>query len=58
MMPDITPWSYPNRKTPNDTNTVVKYLETKVSMGISIADEELLTIASSHEARVSGKDHH
>jgi len=26
MIPDITPWSYPNRKTPKDTNIVVKYL--------------------------------
>lgn len=26
MIPDITPWSYPKTKTPNDTNTLVKYL--------------------------------
>jgi hypothetical protein len=26
MMPDITPWSYPNKNTPNDTKMEVKYL--------------------------------
>lgn len=26
MMPDMTPWSYPNRKTPNETKILVKYL--------------------------------
>lgn len=26
MIPDMTPWSYPKRKTPNDTNILVKYL--------------------------------
>lgn len=31
MMPDMTPWSYPNRKTPNDTKTLVKYLSITVS---------------------------
>lgn len=24
IMPDITPWSYPKRNTPNDTNILVK----------------------------------
>ena len=27
IIPDITPWSYPKRKTPNDTKILVKYLE-------------------------------
>jgi hypothetical protein len=26
IIPDMTPWSYPKRKTPSDTKTLVKYL--------------------------------
>lgn len=27
IIPDITPWSYPNKNTPKETNTLVKYLQ-------------------------------
>lgn len=26
-MPDMTPWSYPNKNTPRETNILVKYLD-------------------------------
>jgi hypothetical protein len=29
MIPDITPWSYPNRNTPKETKMLVKYLPKK-----------------------------
>lgn len=37
MMPDMTPWSYPKRKTPNDTKIEVKYLG-KVSARMCISN--------------------
>lgn len=37
IMPDMTPWSYPKRNTPNETKILVKYLShlwvSSISMG-------------------------
>ena len=50
MIPDITPWSYPNRNTPNETKTLVKYLKSVSSYNIIDVDISSLQQRLPHQA--------